>query len=271
MPRSVGLGPVFSPTQGRLGHRPVGRQPLPVDPGQPVVGQQPQAPELVEHAGLDPFGEAPVGRGLRADPGGAQRAPLAAGAQDEEDPVQGRPIRDARVVAAQRMARPGRQQRSHPLPQRVRNPPTTVLDHLAHRSPPLPHGFQTATVRPANPPYRDRLLVDALQRDCRVIIAGPTTLVALLNSLRMGFRTLAIQKRSSEAWRVLSAVKTEFNKYGDVLDKVQKKLQEATSHIDQVSVRRRAIDRKLRGVETLPEIEATTLLDIASELVAEEV
>jgi DNA recombination protein RmuC len=114
-------------------------------------------------------------------------------------------------------------------------------------------------------------LVDALQRDCRVIIAGPTTLVALLNSLRMGFRTLAIQKRSSEVWRVLSAVKTEFNKYGDVLDKVQKKLLEASNQIDQVAVRRRAIDRKLLGVELLPEAEATTLLDVATELVAEEV
>src|SRR4051812_3155708 len=158
LPRSVGLGPVFSPTQGSLGHRPVGRQPLPVDPGHLVVSQQPQAPELVEHPGPDPFGEAPVGRGLRADPGGAQRAPLAAGAQDEEDPVQGGPVRDARIVAAQRMARSGRQQHNHPLPQRIRNPPATGLDHLAHCSPPRLHSFQTATVKPTNPPYWDRLL-----------------------------------------------------------------------------------------------------------------
>src|SRR3954470_1987463 len=136
LPRSVGLGPVFFPTQRRLGHRPVSRQPLPVDPDQPVVTQQPLPPELVEHPGLDPFGEAPVGRGLRADPGGVQRAPLATGAQDEENTVQGGAIRDARIVASQRVTRPWRKQRSHPLPQRVRNPPTTVLDHLAHRSPP---------------------------------------------------------------------------------------------------------------------------------------
>ena len=92
-------------------------------------------------------------------------------------------------------------------------------------------------------------LVDALQRDYRVVVTGPTTLMALLNSLRMGFRTLAIQKRSSEVWQVLAAVKTEFGKFGDVLDKVQQKLQEASTTIDKVSVRRRAIDRKLRGVE----------------------
>ena len=80
-------------------------------------------------------------------------------------------------------------------------------------------------------------LVDDLQRDCRIVVTGPTTLMALLNSLRMGFRTLAIQKRSSEVWQVLAAVKTEFGKYGEILDKVQQKLHEASSTIDKVSVR----------------------------------
>ena len=80
----------------------------------------------------------------------------------------------------------------------------------------------------------------------------------------MGFRTLAIQKRSSEVWQILGAVKTEFAKYGDILDKVQKKLQEATNTIDGVSIRRRAIDRKLRSVEVLPEVEAATLLSTAN-------
>ncbi|MGH7029640.1 MAG: DNA recombination protein RmuC, partial [Stellaceae bacterium] len=103
-------------------------------------------------------------------------------------------------------------------------------------------------------------LVDALQRDWRVVIAGPTTLVALLNSLRMGFRSLAIQRRSSEVWQVLRAVKTEFEKYGDILDKVQKKLQEASKTIEDVAVRRRQIGRKLASVETLPDPEATLLL-----------
>ncbi len=105
-------------------------------------------------------------------------------------------------------------------------------------------------------------LVDALQRDWRVVIAGPTTLLALLNSLRMGFRSLAIQKRSSEVWRVLRAVKTEFARYGEVLDKVQKKLNEASTTIENVAVRRRQIDRQLAQVETLPEREASLLLGL---------
>jgi DNA recombination protein RmuC len=105
-------------------------------------------------------------------------------------------------------------------------------------------------------------LVDALQRDCRVVVAGPTTLLALLNSLRMGFRSLAIQKRSSEVWHLLRAVKTEFGRYGEVLAKVQKKLNEASSTIDDIAVRRRKIDRKLAQIETLPEGEASLLLGL---------
>ena len=105
-------------------------------------------------------------------------------------------------------------------------------------------------------------LVDDLQRECRIVVTGPTTLMALLTSLRMGFRTLAIQKRSSEVWQVLAAVKTEFGKYGEVLEKVQQKLHEASNTIDKVSVRRRAIDRRLRGVEILPEMEAGAILNL---------
>ena len=105
-------------------------------------------------------------------------------------------------------------------------------------------------------------LVDALQRECRIVVTGPTTLMALLNSLRMGFRTLAIQKRSSEVWQVLAAVKTEFGKYGEVLEKVQQKLHEASNTIEKVSVRKRAIDRKLRGVEILPEMAVSEILSL---------
>jgi DNA recombination protein RmuC len=105
-------------------------------------------------------------------------------------------------------------------------------------------------------------LLDDLQRKCRIVVAGPTVLLAILNSLRMGFRTLAIQKRSGEIWQLLAAVKTEFGKYGDVLDKVQKKLTEASSQIEQVSRRKRAIDRKLKSVEQMPELEAQHLLQI---------
>jgi DNA recombination protein RmuC len=114
-------------------------------------------------------------------------------------------------------------------------------------------------------------VVDAIQRDFRIIITGPTTLLALLNSLRMGFRTLAIQKRSGEVWQILGAVKSEFGKYGAILDKVQKKLQEASGTIDEVSKRRRAIDRKLRSVEVMPEIEAGELLAITTSEAAAEV
>lgn len=103
-------------------------------------------------------------------------------------------------------------------------------------------------------------LVDVLQRDYRVVVAGPTTLYALLNSLRMGFRTLAIQKRSSEVWQVLAGVKAEFGKYGEVMDRVKKRLVQATDAIEDVAVRQRAIDRKLRKVETLPESDAAVLL-----------
>ena len=95
-------------------------------------------------------------------------------------------------------------------------------------------------------------LIEQVQRDCRVIFAGPTTLAALLNSLQMGFRTLAIQKRSSEVWNLLSEVKTEFGKFGEALSAVKDKLDQATRHVDSVAVRSRAITKKLRDVEELP-------------------
>jgi len=105
-------------------------------------------------------------------------------------------------------------------------------------------------------------LIDAIQRECRVMIAGPTTLFTLLTAMRMGFKSLAIQQRSTEVWRVLGAVKHEFAKFGGVIDKVSRKLDEAQKVIDdEVGRRRRAMERQLRAVETLPEGEATALLD----------
>ncbi len=95
-------------------------------------------------------------------------------------------------------------------------------------------------------------LCDHLQREHRVVVTGPTTLAALLNSLQMGFRTLAIERRSSEVWELLSVVKTEFGKFGDTLSKTKKKLQEAAHTIDQAEVRTRAIERSLRRVEEAP-------------------
>jgi DNA recombination protein RmuC len=102
-------------------------------------------------------------------------------------------------------------------------------------------------------------LADFVQREHRVVLAGPTTLWSILNSLQMGFRTLAIQQRSSEVWTVLAAVKTEWTKYGDVLRKVQKKLSEASTTLDTVEVRSRAVGKRLRAVEDLPIPEALTL------------
>ena len=103
-------------------------------------------------------------------------------------------------------------------------------------------------------------LVEVLTRDYRVNVAGPTTLAALLNALQMGFRTLAIQQRSSEVWTLLGAVKTEFGKFGGVLEAVSDKLQQASKKIDETSVRTRAIERKLREVQELPAGQSQLLL-----------
>ena len=103
-------------------------------------------------------------------------------------------------------------------------------------------------------------LSEALQREYKVMMAGPTTLLATLNSLQMGFRTLALEKRSAEVWEVLGAVKTEFAKFGDVLARTKKKLDEASNTIEQAEVRSRAMVRQLRSVEALPESRSAELL-----------
>lgn len=113
-------------------------------------------------------------------------------------------------------------------------------------------------------------LAETLQRDYRIVIAGPTTLSALLNSLQMGFRTLAIEKRSSEVWQVLGAVKTEFSKFGDVLAKTKDKLRQAGDQIEKAEVRTRAIARKLKGVEALPGAEAQQLIGADDEVMADD-
>jgi DNA recombination protein RmuC len=95
-------------------------------------------------------------------------------------------------------------------------------------------------------------LVDALQREYRVVLAGPTTLMAMLNSLQMGFRTLALEKRSAEVWQVLGAVKTEFGKFGDVLARTRDKIDAVSKSIEAAEVRTRAMARQLRSVEALP-------------------
>ncbi len=109
---------------------------------------------------------------------------------------------------------------------------------------------------------REPGLAQVLQQEYKVIVTGPTTLSAILNSLQMGFRTLAIQKRSSEVWQVLGAIKTEFGKFGVLLERTQKKLNEANSELDKlVGVRTRIIQRKLKEVQELPEGESTRYLE----------
>lgn len=105
-------------------------------------------------------------------------------------------------------------------------------------------------------------LTDELQRKFRVTVAGPTTLTAILNSLQMGFRTLALEKRSSEVWQVLGAVKSEFGKFGDVLAATKKTLERAVSNIEQAEVRTRQMNRKLKAVEALPSDSAQSVLGL---------
>ena len=109
-------------------------------------------------------------------------------------------------------------------------------------------------------------LIAILQRDFKIIITGPTTLAAMLNSLQMGFRTLAIQKRSSEVWEILGAVKTEFGKFGGVLEKAQKKILEANSELDRLkTTRTNKINVKLRQVQELPSKASEVILDKVTE------
>ncbi|HYJ63980.1 MAG TPA: DNA recombination protein RmuC, partial [Parafilimonas sp.] len=109
-------------------------------------------------------------------------------------------------------------------------------------------------------------LFESMQRECRVIITGPTTLSALLNSLQMGFRTLAIEKRSGEVWQLLSAVKTEFGNFSGLLDKAQKNIQTGLDQLENVvGVRTRAIQKRLKNVEVLSNEEVQNILPTISD------
>ena len=108
-------------------------------------------------------------------------------------------------------------------------------------------------------------VVSDLQQQYRVVVAGPTTLAAILTSLRMGFQTLVVEQRAAEVWRVLGAVKTEFGKFGDVLDKVQRQLTTASRTIEETGQRSRAMEKKLRSAERLPEAEAALVLELPVE------
>lgn len=103
-------------------------------------------------------------------------------------------------------------------------------------------------------------LFETIQRDYHVTITGPTTILAFLNSLQMGFRCLTVEKKTSEIWKVLGAVRTEFGKFGDILEKTRDKLTAATNELDKTGARSRAIEKQLRNVEALPEVDAQKLL-----------
>jgi len=105
-------------------------------------------------------------------------------------------------------------------------------------------------------------LMEDLQQTCRVVVAGPTTISAILSSLRMGFQTLAIEKRASEVWKVLAAVKTEFGKFGKVLDKMKKQLGSVSRTLEETETRTRVMERRLRSVEQLPSVDADEIFQL---------
>ena len=167
-----------------------------------------------------------------------------------------------RLIDAQERADPvAVEEASRSLETRVRNEARTIAEK--YLAPPHTTDFALLFL-PTEGLYAEVLrrpgLTDQLQRDYRVTVAGPTTLTALLNSLQMGFRTLAIEKRSSEVWQVLGAVKTEFGKFGDVLAKTKSQLETVTRSIEAAERRTRVMSTKLRTVEALPGDEAQGLL-----------
>jgi DNA recombination protein RmuC len=144
---------------------------------------------------------------------------------------------------------------------RVRGEAKSIRDKYV--SPPLTTDFALLFL-PTEGLYAEVLrrpgLVETLQRDCKVVLVGPTTLAAILNSLQLGFRTLAIEKRSHEVWQLLGAVKKQFGLFGDLLTKVDERLQQASNTIGDATRKTRQIESKLKGVEALPEAEAAQLL-----------
>jgi DNA recombination protein RmuC len=168
--------------------------------------------------------------------------------------------------AVERADLPGIEAAGRALETRVRGEAKTIRDKYI--APPLTTDFALLFL-PTEGLYAEVLrrpgLFDALQREQKVVLVGPTTLAALLNSLQMGFRTLAIEQRSHEVWQLLGAVKQQFGQFGQLLDKVDKKLQEASSTIGDAARKTRFIQGRLGKVEALPDHEAVALLPELSE------
>ena len=146
---------------------------------------------------------------------------------------------------------------------RIRNEAKSIAD--SYLAPPHTTDFAILFL-PVEGLYAEVLrrpgLMDTLQRDYRVTLAGPTTLLAILNSLHMGFRTLALEKQASEVWKVLGAVKTEFERYGEWVAKVREQVQKAADTLDRADTRSKQMRRVLKGVEALPEAEALARLPL---------
>jgi len=204
------------------------------------------------------------GRGARADDGPPLWLPIDAKFPREDY--------ERLLDAHERADAPGMEVCAKAIETRLRLEARTIRDKYV--SPPHTTDFAILFL-PTEGLYAEALrrpgLSEALQRDYKVMMAGPTTLLATLNSLQMGFRTLALEKRSAEVWEVLGAVKTEFGKFGDVLAKTKKKLEEASHTIDSAEVRTRAMVRQLKSVEALPEARTADLLPaLAAAALAEE-
>ncbi len=165
------------------------------------------------------------------------------------------------VLAADRADPQAVEEAARALEMRLRNEARAIRDKYV--DPPATTDFAILFL-PTEGLFAEALrrpgLTDALQREFRVTLAGPTTLSAMLNSLQMGFRTLAIEKRSSEVWTVLGAVKTEFGRFGEVLAATKRQLQTVTNSIDAAETRTRVMEKRLKGVEALPEPEAQRLI-----------
>src|SRR5574343_92699 len=176
------------------------------------------------------------------------------------------PIEDyQRLLDAQERADPvAVEEASRAIETRLKNEARSI--HEKYVAPPHTTDFAMLYL-PLEGLYAEALrrpgLAEALQRDYRVSLAGPTTLAALLNSLQMGFRTLAIEQRSAEVWAVLGAVKTEFGKFGEALAHTRKKLDEASNSIAKAETRTRQLSRKLKEVEALPAADAEQLIGVA--------
>lgn len=172
--------------------------------------------------------------------------------------------------AAERADADGVAQAGKELERAIRTEAKTIAEK--YLSPPLTTDFAILFL-PTEGLYAEVMrrpgLADELQRTCRVSISGPSTLSALLNSLQMGFRTLVLEKRSSEVWQVLGAVKTEFGKFGDVLAATKTALERAAKNIDHAEVRTRQMTRKLKQVEALPAEAAQNLLGIEDDTIGD--